>query len=329
LVVAYIGFKIEIKVKNYSVRPYQESDYELWNTFVSAAKNATFLFHRDFMEYHKERFDDFSLLVFDKVKLVAVLPANRVDNKVYSHQGLTYGGLVYASKLKIEKIETILDLLFDFFKSKRIEHFCLHPIPSFYLGQGNAAIDFFLMKKGAQLYRKEMNMVAHLPQEIPISKSKLKHFRRTEVLGLRVVEETNFQPFWEKILEPRLVEKYDAKPVHSLAEIQLLHERFPKNIKQFSAYLEDKIVAGITIFEFENGVKSQYGATSKKGEKYRALDFLFISLLDIFQKRGKLFFDMGIVNDSGEKGFHSGLLQQKEELGCTVWSQDFYKITLK
>ena len=315
-------------MKKYSIRPYQESDYELWNTFVSAAKNATFLFHRDFMEYHKERFEDFSLLVFDKVKLVAVLPANRIENKVYSHQGLTYGGLVYASKLKIEKIETILDLLFDFFKSKRIEHFYLHPIPSFYLGQGNAAIDFFLMKRGAQLYRKEMNMVAHLHQEIPISKSKLKHFRRTEVLGLRVVEETNFQPFWEKILEPRLAEKYDTKPVHSLAEIQLLHQRFPKNIKQFSVYLEDKIVAGITIFEFENGVKSQYGATSKKGEKYRALDFLFISLLDVFQKRGKHFFDMGIVNDSGEKGFHSGLLQQKEELGCTVWNQDFYKIKL-
>jgi len=316
-------------VKNYTIKHYEKSDYELWNTFVSTAYNATFLFHRDFMEYHQDRFDDFSLLVFDKTKLIAILPANRVDNKIYSHQGLTYGGLVYASKLKIEKIETILDLLFDFFKGKRIEHFYLHPIPSFYLGQGNAAIDFFLMKKGAQLYRKEMNMVAHLPQEIPISKSKLKHFRRTEVLGLRVVEETNFQPFWEKILEPRLVEKYDVKPVHSLAEIQLLHERFPKNIKQFSVYLEDKIVAGITIFEFENGVKSQYGATSKKGEKYRALDFLFISLLDIFQKRGKLFFDMGIVNDSGEKGFHSGLLQQKEELGCTVWSQDFYKITLK
>ena len=315
-------------MKKYSIRPYQESDYELWNTFVSAAKNATFLFHRDFMEYHKERFEDFSLLVFDKVKLVAVLPANRVDNKVYSHQGLTYGGLVYASKLKIEKIEVILDLLFDFFKSKRIEHFYLHPIPSFYLGQGNAAIDFFLMKRGAQLYRKEMNMVAHLHQEIPISKSKLKHFRRTEVLGLRVIEETSFQPFWEKILEPRLAEKYDTKPVHSLAEIQLLHERFPKNIKQFSAYLEDKIIAGITIFEFENGVKSQYGATSKKGEKYRALDLLFISLLDVFQKRGKHFFDMGIVNDSGEKGFHSGLLQQKEELGCTVWNQDFYKIKL-
>jgi hypothetical protein len=71
-------------VKNYSVRPYEDCDYELWNTFVSAAKNATFLFQRDFMEYHKDRFEDFSLLIFDKVKLVAVLPANRVGNKAYS-----------------------------------------------------------------------------------------------------------------------------------------------------------------------------------------------------------------------------------------------------
>ena len=65
------------------------------------------------MEYHKERFEDFSLLVFDKVKLVAVLPANRVDNKVYSHQGLTYGGLVYASKLKIEKISFCYENKFE------------------------------------------------------------------------------------------------------------------------------------------------------------------------------------------------------------------------
>jgi hypothetical protein len=315
-------------VKNYTIRHYQESDYELWNTFVSAAKNATFLFHRDFMEYHKDRFEDFSLLVFDKIKLVAVLPANRVKNKVYSHQGLTYGGLVYRPKLKIEKVETILDLLFDFFKSKQIDHFFLHPIPSFYLGKGNAALDFFLLKRGAQLYRKEMNMVAHLNQEIPISKSKLKHFRRIEILDLEIVQETNFQPFWDQVLTPRLLHKHQTKPVHSLSEIQLLHNKFPENIKQFSVYFENEIIAGVTIFEFEYGIKSQYGATTILGEKNRALDFLFISIIDIFQKKGKLFFDMGIVNEENEKGYNAGLLTQKEELGCTVWNQDFYKITL-
>ncbi|MGL2994061.1 FemAB family protein [Flavobacterium sp. TSSA_36] len=315
-------------MKKFIIKKYQKSDYDLWNSFVTSAPNATFLFYRHFMEYHEERFDDFSLLVFEKTKLIAILPANRKENSVYSHQGLTYGGLVYASKLKIENVANILDVLLAYLKSMRVTYFYLHPIPSFYLKKGNAAIDFFLIKKGGILYRKEMNLVVNLNQIFSISKSKLKHYRRTELLGLRIVEETNFQPFWEKILEPRLLEKYEANPVHSLAEIQMLHEKFPDKIRQFSAYLEDKIVAGITLFEFENGVKSQYGATSKTGEKYRALDFLFIELIGVFQKKGKHFFDMGIVNDSGEMGFHSGLLQQKEELGCTVWSQDFYKISL-
>lgn len=315
-------------MKNYSIKHYEKSDYDLWNAFVSTTPNATFLFHRNFMEYHEERFEDFSLLVFDNTKLVAILPANRVGPIVYSHRGLTYGGLVYRSKLKIEKVETILNLLLDYLKSKQVDHFFLHPIPSFYLGKGNAAVDFFLMKRGAQLYRKEMNMVAHLNQEIPISKSKLKHFRRIETLDLQIVQETNFQPFWDQVLVPRLLHKHQTKPVHSLSEIQLLHNKFPENIKQFSVYFENQIIAGVTIFEFEYGIKSQYGATTSLGEKNRALDFLFISIIDIFQKKGKLFFDMGIVNEENEKGYNPGLLTQKEELGCSVHNQDFYKITL-
>ncbi|MGL5112068.1 MAG: FemAB family protein [Flavobacterium sp.] len=313
--------------KNYEVRLYQESDFEQWNSFVHKCNNATFLFARDFMEYHSDRFDDFSLLVFDKTKLVALMPANRVGNALYSHQGLTYGGLVYATKMKIETVREIFGILLDFFKINGIQHFFLNPIPSIYLQKGNAALDFFLLKKGGQLLRKEMNMVVNLNQEITISKSKLKHFRKSELLRMFVQEEMTCAPFWEQVLVPRLLEKYAVKPVHSLMEIEQLKQKFPNNIKQFSVYLEDKILAGITIFEFENGVKSQYGATTKLGEKYRALDFLFISLIDSYQKKGKLFFDMGIVNEASEKGFHSGLLQQKEELGCTVYSQDFYKIS--
>ena len=44
------------------------------------------------MDYHKDRFEDYSLMVFKDEKLVAVLPANRVEDKLFSHQGLTYGG---------------------------------------------------------------------------------------------------------------------------------------------------------------------------------------------------------------------------------------------
>jgi hypothetical protein len=48
-------------------------------------------------------------------------------------------------------------------------------------------------------------------------------------------------------------------------------------------------------------VKSS-GTTTKKGEELRALDFLHL-LFDEkkYKREGKLFFDMGIVNDDNEK----------------------------
>lgn len=313
----------------YTVKKYEQNDYKIWNDFIAHAKNATFLFHRDFMEYHQDRFEDFSLLVFEEEKLKAVLPANKAENSVYSHQGLTYGGLIFLSKLKAEKVELILDEVLFFFKRNSIENFHYKPIPGFYFPEGNQEIDFFLVRKGAVLERKEMNLSVNLSLPLQISKSKLKHFRRIENLDLDIVEEQDFQPFWTRILEPRLLEKFNAKPVHTKDEMLSLKEKFPQNIRQYSVYQKSEIIAGITIFESQNVVKSQYGATSEKGEQVRALDFLFINLIHKYKRKGKLFFDMGIVNEENEKGYHPGLLKQKEELGCTIYNQDFYKINIK
>ncbi|MDQ6469156.1 GNAT family N-acetyltransferase [Flavobacterium sp. LHD-80] len=313
----------------FTVKIYDQNDYKLWNDFIAEAKNATFLFHRDFMEYHKDRFEDFSLLIFEDEKLKAILPANKKGNSVHSHQGLTYGGLIFSSKLKAEKTEIILDEILSFLKENQIETFHYKPIPDFYFSKGNREIDFFLFKRNAIPERKEMNLAVNLQVPLKISKSKMKHFRRIENLDLDIIEENDFQPFWEQILEPRLLEKFDSKPVHSKEEMALLKQNFPENIRQYSVYQNDEIVAGITVFETDNVIKSQYGATSKKGEEVRALDFLFINLIHKYKRKGKHFFDMGIVNEDNESGYHSGLLKQKEELGCAVYNQDFYKIDLK
>ncbi|MCP2027243.1 hypothetical protein L1276_002400 [Flavobacterium sp. HSC-32F16] len=316
-------------MKNLTVKKYDQNDYKIWNDFVSQAKNATFLFHRDFMEYHNDRFQDFSLLIFEEEKLKAILPANKSGNSIYSHQGLTYGGLVFLRKLNGEKAALILDAVLAFLKENNIETFYYKPIPSFYFPDGNQEIDFFLLKRGAVVERKEMNLAVNLNLPLKISKSKLKHFRRIENLDLDIIEEDNFGPFWTEVLEPRLIEKFNAKPVHSKDEITLLKSRFPQYIKQYSVYQNDEIIAGITLFETKNVVKSQYGAITKNGEEVRALDFLFINLIHKYKRKGKHFFDMGIVNEDNELGYHPGLLKQKEELGCTVYNQDFYKLDIK
>ena len=39
-------------------------------------------------------FQDASLMIYRKGQLYALLPANRLGDTLYSHQGLTYGGLI-------------------------------------------------------------------------------------------------------------------------------------------------------------------------------------------------------------------------------------------
>ena len=65
-----------------------------WNEFVAVSKNGTFLFDRHYMDYHSDRFSDHSLMFYRDDSLYAVLPANEKEHTLYTHQGLTYGGLV-------------------------------------------------------------------------------------------------------------------------------------------------------------------------------------------------------------------------------------------
>src|SRR2546429_6153585 len=64
-----------------------------WDAFMSKAKNSTFLFQRDYMDYHAQRFSDYSLMLYSGSHVAAVLPGKLSEpGSVQSHQGLTYGG---------------------------------------------------------------------------------------------------------------------------------------------------------------------------------------------------------------------------------------------
>ena len=79
----------------FEIKPYLPELKSEWDAFVSASKNGLFLFYRDYMDYHHDRFPDHSLLIYRRNKLYALLPANQKGNILYSHQGLTFGALIF------------------------------------------------------------------------------------------------------------------------------------------------------------------------------------------------------------------------------------------
>ena len=52
------------------IHRYTAAYHRDWNDFVSESSNGTFLFLREYMEYHADRFTDYSLLVYDGNKLL-------------------------------------------------------------------------------------------------------------------------------------------------------------------------------------------------------------------------------------------------------------------
>ena len=77
------------------IKQYKPENAPAWDEFVQSLAIIPFLLERKFMDYHAERFEDFSLLVYEKKELIAVLPAHRIGQRLLSHGGLSYGGLVW------------------------------------------------------------------------------------------------------------------------------------------------------------------------------------------------------------------------------------------
>ncbi len=313
-------------MKQYQIRKYQSSDFALWNAFVDKAKNATFLFHRQFMEYHNDRFEDFSLMVFEDEKVVAVLPANRVGEVVYSHQGLTYGGLVLFEKSKLGDVIEIMKSIMQFLKENQIKTFQVKVIPSIYTSYFSDEMEHIMFLLNAKVIRKDVLSVNDLTKPFFITKTRRESIHRGKKNNLIIKEESNFELFWNQILIPNLKQKHQAKPVHTVEEIMNLQQHFPKNIRHFNVYYNDEIVAGTTIFITDKVAHPQYISGNEKKNELGSLDYLYHYLItEVFSDKN--YFDFGPSHEENGMKINSGILFWKESFGAKTTIQSYYEVT--
>jgi acetyltransferase-like isoleucine patch superfamily enzyme/CheY-like chemotaxis protein len=309
----------------FSVERYTASRKLEWDTFVSAAKNATFLFSRDYMDYHSDRFADHSLMIFNDQALVAVLPANLDANgTLISHEGLTFGGLVVSRAARLGDVLACFHMVLHYLSQRQISKLLYKRVPGFYNTLPDDDVAYALFLLDARLYRRDCSAAVSQADRLPFRKGHRSLIKKATRLGVRIVQETSFQPFWERVLVPQLAARYRIKPVHTLEEITLLASRFPEQIKQFSAYCDDEIVAGTTIYETPTVAHAQYGAVTEKGRQIGAEAYLFSSLIE--QYKDKRFFDFGISNEKEGRALNYGLQDWKEGFGARSYAHDFYEI---
>jgi hypothetical protein len=317
-------------MNTYKIVKYTSEHFQIWNNFVAHAKNATFLFHRDFMEYHADRFEDFSLLIFDeKEVLKAILPANIVENKVYSHQGLTYGGLVLDETIKLSDVIHLNYQLLKYLSEAGIDSLQLKIIPTIYNTFPSDEMEYVSFLLNANLLRRDTIAILDLSNKIEVSRVRKRGIETGKKHQLQIIEEDVFDSFWNELLIPNLLSKYNSKPVHSLDEITYLKSKFPKLIRQFNVYFENKIVGGVTVFITKNVIHPQYISGNKAfNTLYGGLDYLYNHLItSVFQN--EKYFDFGISNENSGRNLNESLHYWKESFGARTIVQNFYEIETK
>ena len=310
-------------MKQYQVRLYQPQDFSNWNTFISVAKNATFLFHRNFMDYHSDRFDDYSLLVFDGEKVVAVLPANRVGDTVYSHQGLSYGGLLVQDEIRIKDYVLIFKEVMIFLNSNGISNFEMKNLPKIYNQTIADEQDYvaFLMK--SMIYRTDVYLAIDMQKKYKPNRNRKRALKIASELGVEVKEETKYSIFWNQILIPNLNDRFGVNPVHSSTEIEKLATFFPENIKLFNAYQGSELKAGVVMFITQTVAHFQYSSGGSDRNDTATLDVLFDFIIKKYSD--KKYVSFGSCSEENGLKLNEGLSYWKESFGAATTVQSFQK----
>lgn len=312
--------------KKWEISRYSIDDKDEWDSCVTNATKKHFMFFRNYMDYHSDRFLDASFICRRKGKTVAAIPGTILKDGVWaSHAGLTFGGLLSDGSFGISETLALFNLLNEELKKLGACRVRYKPVPWIYSLKPSEEDLYVLFRLNAKLVARQISS-ALVPGMQKMEERRIRGARKAANCGVQIVESKDFNAFWTMLAEC-LASRHLVSPVHSADELKLLAGRFPQNIRLFVSMMMDKMVAGTLLFITDKVVHTQYLATSLDGRKCGALDLLISRLLREPWMANK-FVDFGVSCEQGGLILNEGLVAQKEGFGGRGVAYDVYEYNL-
>lgn len=287
-----------------------------WNEFIKCAKNSLFMFDRNYMEYHSDRFQDHSLMFYEKDELVAVLPISQHGNEFISHGGLTYGGMITGDRMKQTVMLGCFSALEEYCVNNSINSIRYKAIPFIYHIQPAEEDLFALYYKGAILEKVEASTVIKLKEPCKMAKLRKRQINKAMHTGIVVEMDDSFDTYcsFMQIQDKILLERHNVNAVHSGKEMYLLHSRFPNNIHLYSARYKGELLGGVILFIYQKAIHTQYLCANEKAREIGALDAVINDIIEEYRET-KEWLDFGISTEKEGHYLNEGLISQKEGFG--------------
>lgn len=295
-----------------------------WDAFIAKSKNGTFLMYRGYMDYHSDRFADCSLMFYQKGKLYAVLPANLNGDTLFSHQGLTYGGVVMDGKCTAADILHLMEEMNGWLQALGVKKVVYKPVPHIYSSMPAEEDLYAIFRCGGNLVARGISTCIEIPAHRKWRQNRRTALHKSETEGITVAVSDDLASFW-RILDTNLVHTHGIHPVHALDEMSKLKGSFPHNIVLWGAKnAQGEMVAGILVYLTTHVIHSQYIAATPEGKASGAVDAIMHEIL----KQNYRYFDFGISTEKGGQYLNEKLIFQKEGFGGRGICYDTYEYTL-
>ena len=307
----------------YEILPYSPDMDLRWDRFVMEnSMNGTFLQTRKFLSYHPEgRWTDASFIVEKSGIIVAAFPGCSINGNFVSHQGSTFGGPVisrdfYSGNKILEIIKAADNHIAQNFKG-----IVLKPTSPIFSTIPTDLIDYALEHQG-YIRRTELSCWTPIEQ----GSDPLENCSRECRHNLRLAEKQNLtygeipdremEKFYEFLVLSKA--RHNTKPVHTLAELQDLKQRFPEDILFRGVWKDNVYLSGMMIFRFSQAkaFHFQYLAPDDTKRETNATTALFVLAMREAEKAGCKKFSWGISTEEGGNYLNENLYRFKESFGA-------------
>jgi len=323
----------ESELAMYTASSYEASLADEWDRFIGTAGNGTFLHTRRYLAYHRDRFEDASLVVRTREgRLVAVLPAAlsaaEPGREVVSHPGITFGGLVYGRGLYGDGLVAALSAVSTTLRSLGFDALHYRPVPPFARRDLGDEDVYAVCRLGGQRTDCQLSAVVDLARRPPADAKKRNVLRKAPRAGVTLHEGVEWLPDFWSLLTEQLAERHAATPVHSLTEMTELTQRFPDQIGLRVARADGgQLVAGALTYRYSSDtLHTQYLASNATGRKLAALDFLCESLIEQAARSELRFVSFGTSTSDDGAGLNDPLFRFKRSFGANGMCIETYRI---
>lgn len=286
-----------------------------WEQVVAQASNGHAMARVPYFTYHANRFEDHSLLFKKASHILAVLPANRDGNVLWSHQGVSFGGLIMSQRARFDDVQEIFKLLLAHLREEGFEKLIYRALPHPYHVAPREDDLISLHRLGGRIVETKIHSMVRCEARTPRNKGWKNRISRSMKSGLQIRDDVDIDEFWPMV-ERIVTEVYGTKPIHSLDEIRFLKSRLGDDMPLVTAHSsEGTLLGGHLFLRSAAALTAMYIGESLEGRELGAGRFTLHHLLTKPAFKG-LWLDLGQWVNPGNNEVLESLLAYKESAGA-------------